>query len=91
MRMWNLNSSNRKNRSGSLQLSASPRTRFESVDIDRCEMGTVLEGYRPRECVSIGRLVRGEGVWCGEFDTVGIVVSVITEQLEQQEATPTTG
>ena len=82
MKMWNLNTSNRKNRSGSLQLSATPRTKFEVVDIEQCDVGEILGGYRPRECVSIGRLVRGEGVWCGEFDTVGIVVMVISEQAE---------
>ena len=75
VRVWNLNTSNRK---GSLQLSASSHTRFESVEIPR----GALVNYRPRECVSIGRLVRGEGVWCGEFDTVGIVACVISERLE---------
>ena len=79
--MWNLNGSNRRNRSGSLQLTASSHARFEVVEVG----AGALSGFRPRECVSIGRLVRGEGVWCGEFDTVGMVVSVISEHLEQQE------
>ena len=87
--MWSLKASraNRKNQSGGLQLSACARSRFEEVKVDQLQ--TALEGYLPRECVRIGRLLRGEGVWLGEFDTVGVVVSVISEQLVQQEATPT--
>ena len=79
VRMWNVNtSSNKKNKLNYIQLSASRNTRFQSVDMDHIAMETALAGYHPRQCMSIGRLVRGEGegVWYGEVDTVGIVVCV---------------
>ena len=77
VRMWNVNTSSSSKGSQFLQLSASRNTRFQPVRRD----STALVGYRPRECVSIGRLVRGEGVWYGEMDTVGIVVGVTSEQV----------
>lgn len=93
VKMWNLKTSSNKTTShppagGTLQLTASSQSRFEEVNMAEVEEGErrkVLAGYRPRECVSIGRLVRGEGVWWEEFDTVGLVVRVISECLEPDE------
>ena len=90
VRLWNVNtSSNQKNKKGQssrLQLSASRSTRFQSVTMDAAAMETALAGYRPRECVGIGRVGRGEGegegVWFGEVDTVGVVVCVTGTRAE---------
>ena len=87
VKMWNVNTSQASRRalSDSLQLVATSQTRFEPLET---LTESTLVNYRPRECVSIGRLVRGEGVWCGEFDTVGVVVCVVSERLEQTETRP---
>lgn len=87
VRLWNVNtSSSMKNKKKqlyrSIQMAASKYTRFELVAMDSVAMETALMGYCPRECVTIRRLVRGEGVWFGEVDTVGIVVCVTTEHVE---------
>ena len=90
VRVWNVTASssskNRKNQSsGTIQLTASRHTRFEAVEMDSVAMETALVGYRPRECVSVGRLVRGEGVWLGEVDMVGVVVCVSTDIASHNE------
>lgn len=82
VRMWSVNTSFK--RSKGLQLSASRCTRFQCVDMDSATLDTALGGYKPRECVSIGRLGREGSGWVryGEVDTVGLVVCVTTEHVE---------